>query len=90
MVRVGEYDFSRENETKAEDVPLKGFIMHEDYDHSTYENDIAIIVLQYVVKYSVFVQPICLPLPGPDYTNTTAIVAGKQKTFFLLDDLKLI
>lgn len=76
IVRLGEYDFSRENDTETSDFDVKEIINHEDWDVSTYENDIAILVLAERVKYNTNIQPVCLPRPTQDFTNTTAVVAG--------------
>lgn len=76
FVRVGEYDLATANETLTNDVEVQEIRSHEDYDPSTYEHDIAILKLAEPVKYSIYTQPICLPLPSQDFTNTIAIVSG--------------
>lgn len=39
-------------------------IMHKYYDHETFENDIAILMLETQIKFSSNVLPICLPSAG--------------------------
>jgi hypothetical protein len=84
LVRLGEYDFEKANETRITDMRVREIRFHEDFDVSTYENDIAVLVLMELAQYGVYVQPLCLPTPGPDYANITAIVAGKSFTSFYL------
>ncbi|XP_031760507.1 acrosin [Xenopus tropicalis] len=40
---------------------IKQWIQHEDFDHKTHKNDIALIRLNYPVKFSDYIQPACLP-----------------------------
>src|SRR5690349_18967788 len=39
-------------------------IVHQNFDHYTMENDIALLVLENQIKYSTTVLPICLPTKG--------------------------
>lgn len=78
FVRVGEYDLATPNETLTNDIEVQELRSHEDFDPGTYEHDIAILKLVEPVKYSIYTQPICLPLPSQDFTNTMAIVSGKN------------
>lgn len=38
-------------------------IVHEDYNYETYQNDIALLMLESKISFSTQVQPICLPPP---------------------------
>ena len=69
VARVGDY-FNRDVEqnqdwSEVEDVhesKLKRVIIHRDYDHSIYNNDIALIELETCVPFfNEFRAPICLP-----------------------------
>lgn len=77
IARLGEYDFSKSNVTKTySDYKLADLIYHEDYDLFTYENDIALLVLEDPVKYSIYIQPICMP-KIEEYDKIKATVIGK-------------
>ncbi|CAL4124214.1 unnamed protein product, partial [Meganyctiphanes norvegica] len=54
------------------------FIQHSDYDSSTFDNDISIIVLSNSIDFtSSDVRPICLPYSDADaYDSVTATVSG--------------
>jgi hypothetical protein len=77
-VRLGEYDFTRFSETRAQDFQIVDIQKHPDFSFSTYENDIAILKLHRRVAFNSYIWPVCLPPPGPDFENVTAIVAGKR------------
>lgn len=49
-------------------------IVHENFDRSTLENDIALLMLQTQVVYSPSVLPICLPELGIAHETTGTIV----------------
>uniref|UniRef100_H0Y0K2 Peptidase S1 domain-containing protein n=1 Tax=Otolemur garnettii TaxID=30611 RepID=H0Y0K2_OTOGA len=42
-------------------VPVIDFIIHQDYNSSTLQNDIALAQLAFPVNYSARIQPVCLP-----------------------------
>lgn len=48
------------------------FINHSIYD----DYDLALITLQRKIVFGFKVKPICLPLPGDDFSGQSAIVAG--------------
>ncbi|XP_069679505.1 trypsin-1 [Periplaneta americana] len=75
-VRLGEYDFTRKDETRAQDFGVVDIRMHADFSSSTYENDIAILKLQRRAAFNSYIWPICLPPPGPTFENAIAIVTG--------------
>lgn len=76
IVRLGDHDLTKANESNARDFDIAQIRLHAEYDTATYENDIAIIVIKQLVDYNTYMQPVCLPPPGPRYVNTTAIVIG--------------
>lgn len=76
-IRLGEYDFNRSNETRAQDFDIVDIRVHLDFSVQTYENDIAILKLHRRTVFNSYIWPVCLPPPGPNFENMTAVVAGK-------------
>ncbi|XP_075223331.1 venom protease-like [Lycorma delicatula] len=74
--RLGEYDFLKKDDAGSNDYEIANIIVHEDYDEPTHENDVAIIVLARPARYNIYVQPACMPTPGEEYDNRTAVVVG--------------
>lgn len=77
IIRLGEYDFTRSNETRAQDFEVVDIRVHVDFSLKTYENDIAIVKLHRRTVFSSYVWPVCLPPPGPNFENMTAVVTGE-------------
>ncbi|XP_019765267.2 trypsin-1 [Dendroctonus ponderosae] len=75
-VRLGEYDFSKSNETRFRDYDVAEIINHENFDYSTYENDIAIVRLAEPTSFNSYIWPICLPPTGVNFEDETVVVAG--------------
>lgn len=63
-VRLGEYDFSKSNETRWKDYAIAEIVTHEDFDLGTYANDIAIVRLAEPTLFNSYIWPICLPSGG--------------------------
>uniref|UniRef100_A0A1B6DWJ8 Peptidase S1 domain-containing protein n=1 Tax=Clastoptera arizonana TaxID=38151 RepID=A0A1B6DWJ8_9HEMI len=76
IVRLGDHDLTVPDETKPEDFNVAQIIRHEDYSNITYRHDIALLVLDKPMEYNTYMQPICLPPPGPRFSNITAVVTG--------------
>jgi len=76
FVKLGEYDFSVEGETKDKSFQVLSINMHTQYNNITFENDIAMLKLDQPVPRTSSIYPICLPEPGEDFTNTGAHVIG--------------
>jgi hypothetical protein len=76
-IRLGEYDFTLSNETRAQDFDVVDIQMHPDFSSKTYENDIAIVKLHRRAVFSSYIWPVCLPPPGQNFENTTAVVTGE-------------
>ncbi|XP_015109806.1 venom protease [Diachasma alloeum] len=76
IVRLGEYDFSKPDETRALDFGILEIRKHPDFDASTYDNDIAIIKLHRPTIFNTYIWPICLPPTGFSVENKSGIVAG--------------
>jgi len=81
-VKLGEYDFEQEGETKDQTFTLASMKIHERYDDVTFENDIAILKLNGVATRSESVWPICLPPPDEQFTNRRAFVIGWGTIYF--------
>ncbi|XP_066995254.2 venom protease [Anabrus simplex] len=81
-VRLGEYDLQTQDETRSKDFRVMEFRVHESYERTTYENDIAIIKLQRPTVFNSYIWPICLPPAGRNFTNETAIVTGWGTLFY--------
>ena len=76
-MKLGEYDFEQEGETKDQTFTLASMKIHENYDDVSFENDIAILKLNGVATKSESVWPICLPPPTEKFTNRRAFVIGQ-------------
>lgn len=81
-VRLGEYNFASDNETRSLDHPVAEIIEHEKFVLATYENDIAIVRLQKPTSFNTYIWPICLPPIDGDYVNKTVVVAGWGQQYF--------
>lgn len=68
-MRLGEYDFSKSNETRFQDYAVAEIVVHENFEISTYDNDIAIIRLSQPTSFNSYIWPICLPPSGTDLPN---------------------
>lgn len=78
------------------DVPIKEVIIHEDYEVNSigHEHDIALLRLDYSVKSTNSIKPICLPvsnnLRSKNYTNVEMEVAGWGYTSSLPNGIRII
>ncbi|KAF7268537.1 hypothetical protein GWI33_018409 [Rhynchophorus ferrugineus] len=81
-VRLGEYDFSKPNETRYRDHEVAQFISHQDFVTGSYENDIGIVRLTQPTTFNSYIWPICLPPTGVNYENDLGVVAGWGHTYF--------
>jgi len=73
-----DYDDIRKN------LELEKIILHEDYDSSTKQHDIALLKLKEPLDLSVYT-PACMPASGVDFTGETAWVYGWGKTDMFSD-----
>ncbi|XP_017011228.2 venom protease-like [Drosophila takahashii] len=91
LVRLGVWDVQQL--TDSQDIPIARTIVHEKYlpaettgtNLEKHSNDIALLVLERVVTYSEFIQPICLPSSlyprrGDNYVNYGLTIAGWGRT----------
>jgi len=78
VVRLGEYDFTTNNETQYIDYRVTDIRVHPDYDQATHANDIAIVKLKRPTIYNSFIRPICLPKTNMEVYKKNAVVAGKN------------
>ncbi|CAH1153546.1 unnamed protein product [Phaedon cochleariae] len=81
-VRLGEYDFGRRNETRSRDLLVAEIIEHENFELSSYDNDIAILRLETPTSFNSYIWPICLPMRGREYVDETVVVAGWGQQYF--------
>ncbi|XP_050055390.1 trypsin II-P29-like [Aphis gossypii] len=82
VVRLGEYDFTSNNETQYIDYRVTDIRVHPDYDQATHANDIAIVKLKRPTIYNSFIRPICLPKTNMEVYKKNAVVAGWGQTVF--------
>ncbi|KAM0730709.1 Proclotting enzyme [Formica fusca] len=75
-VRLGEYDFTKSEETRALDFIVSEIRIHRDFKLNTYENDIAIIKINRPTAFNSYIWPICLPPVQQSFENKNAIVTG--------------
>ncbi|XP_028275698.1 ST14 transmembrane serine protease matriptase a [Parambassis ranga] len=52
---------------------LKRVIPHPNYNHYTYDNDIALMELDSPVTYSEYIRPVCLPAPQHDFPSSSTV-----------------
>ena len=54
------------------------FIIHSQFNHRTYSNDVSIIKVQKSIAFSINVGPICLPFAykNNDFTNKYLMATG--------------
>ncbi|XP_073959838.1 venom protease-like [Choristoneura fumiferana] len=76
FVRLGEYDFNRNNDSRSYNFRVVEIRQHVDFDHSNYHHDIAILKLHRPATFNTYVWPICLPPMGLSAVNQTAVVIG--------------
>jgi len=79
-VRLGEYDFTKSDETRALDFMVTEIRMHRDFRYSTYDNDIAIIKIHRPTTFNSYIWPICLPPIQQTFEDKIAIVTGQRDT----------
>ncbi|KAM5232177.1 serine protease 44-like [Hipposideros larvatus] len=61
MVMVGDINVKHASKTAVK-VPVQDIVIHKDYrPFGTIENDIALALLEFPVKYSSHIQPVCFP-----------------------------
>ncbi|XP_024887437.1 proclotting enzyme-like [Temnothorax curvispinosus] len=75
-VRLGEYDFTTSEETRALDFMVSEIRIHRDFKLNTYEHDIAIIKIHRPTVFNTYIWPICLPPVQQTFENKIAIVTG--------------
>lgn len=81
-VRLGEYNFRTNDETRSRDHPVAEIIPHEEFVLATYANDIAIVRLKKPTSFNTYIWPICLPPRRGEYENETVTVAGWGQQYF--------
>ncbi|XP_076242357.1 trypsin-1 [Calliopsis andreniformis] len=75
-VRLGEYDFSTREETRALDFAVTEIRVHPDFDYTSYENDIAILKMHRSTVFNSYIWPVCLPPIDQTFENVNAVVTG--------------
>ncbi|XP_019865700.2 venom protease [Aethina tumida] len=81
-VRLGEYDFKKNNETRSMDFPVAEIIQHQEFVEATYANDIAILRLEKPTTFNSYIWPICLPPRRKDFEDVYAVVAGWGQLYY--------
>lgn len=81
-VRLGEYDFKRYEETRARDFQVIEIREHEDYDRTTYENDISILKIGRPTLFTSYIWPICMPPLGETWQGYNGVITGWGSQFF--------
>ncbi|XP_064089876.1 trypsin-1-like [Macrobrachium nipponense] len=75
---VGEYDWSKPDETNETSYTVEKIYTHPDYSPVTVNNDVALLKLSQPIVFSSDnkVAPVCLPPPDLLYENVNATVTG--------------
>ncbi|XP_071542408.1 trypsin-like [Panulirus ornatus] len=76
QVMVGDHIRSFPIETNSKEYRVVYSIYHQEFNRSTYNNDIALIKLGQKVEYKWYSRPACLPMPDSDYVGELAVVTG--------------
>lgn len=82
--RLGEHNLKVDNEGSV-DIPVSKVTKHKEFVRRTYKNDIALLKLSRKAKFSLTVQPVCLPYGTQEraaLTGRKAFVAGWGTTSF--------
>lgn len=71
------------NETRFRDYAVDEIIEHENFELSSYNNDIAIIRMKNATSFNSYIWPICLPPKDIlSYENETVVVAGWGQQYY--------
>ncbi|XP_059051900.1 proclotting enzyme-like, partial [Achroia grisella] len=81
-VRLGEYDFNRNNDSRSYNFLVSEIHQHADFELPSYHHDIAILTLHRPAVFNTYVWPICLPPLGLKLTNKTAVIIGWGTQFY--------
>ncbi|XP_076677168.1 chymotrypsin-C [Andrena cerasifolii] len=81
-VRLGEYDFSSPDETRALDFAVLEIRVHRDFDYISYENDIATVKMRQPTVFNSYIWPVCLPPVDQTFENRNAVVTGWGTQYF--------
>uniref|UniRef100_A0A336MUZ5 Phenoloxidase-activating factor 2 n=1 Tax=Culicoides sonorensis TaxID=179676 RepID=A0A336MUZ5_CULSO len=81
-VRLGEYDFTKDNETLTRDFSVSEIRVHIDFNPITYENDIAVIKLRQSTTFNTYIWPICMPPIDTNWENYVGVVTGWGTQFY--------
>ncbi|XP_069687959.1 venom protease-like [Periplaneta americana] len=81
LARLGDLDLKNDSDGASPiNVPIEDRMVHEDYNPTTFVNDIAIIRLNQDVDFTPMIHPICLPLQpeirSRDFTRHFPYIAG--------------
>lgn len=82
LVKLGRFNLSDSSETEAVDSLVWDIILHPDWNFNSdnYDADIAVIVLDKHMKFSVGLQAIKLPDPNYNEIEGTGVLAGWGKS----------
>lgn len=72
-MRLGEYDYTKPSDTRYRDFNVVDIKQHEEFQLSTYSNDIAIVTLDKPVAFDSYIWPICMPPTGRSFENETGV-----------------
>ena len=78
LLRLGSNDISNTAESvKYLETKIKYFVSHPDFEHVTYENDLALLRLsEPVLPFKPNIIPICIPNDDDNYDGQMAYVTG--------------
>ncbi|GIY55517.1 proclotting enzyme [Caerostris darwini] len=80
MVRLGEHDLDSDKEGAVHmDFAVHSVMKFEGFDIRTFQNDVAILLLNTTVQFGKHISPICVPFNifnGEDLSNRNAFTAG--------------
>jgi len=83
-VRVGEWDLS-DNDNYVQEFRVVDIQAHPDFKPNGFYNDVALFTLDKPVRFTEYIQPICLPsgsLLTQDYTGEFPVVLGWGTTYY--------
>ncbi|XP_023166145.2 serine protease snake [Drosophila hydei] len=91
VVRLGELDFaSDQDDAEPEDFVVQEIIEHPDYNYQMLYHDIALLLLDRAVKFSVYKHPACLPFVDGDRSENFIAIGWGHKKFAGRESTKLL
>ncbi|XP_036343140.1 serine protease snake-like [Rhagoletis pomonella] len=91
VVRLGELEFEKESDdAQPEDIRVRRYVEHKNYESGTIYNDIALIELDRAVNFDAYKHPACLPTTSGDEFEKFVAIGWGSIHFADADSKKLL